>query len=573
MRAILRPLRNIPPLPPSTLAFLKWESLATLTSLGTILKRALPRSLTPERIASFPPREQRELFRRKTTKERKPLYVLGTFEERLKEYTKLIGETLKRKGQALVLAPSEAHARDIAERLTRGEAILTSRGGTKRERTVWFGAQSGEPGIYVGGKGALRLPFSRLDLIILDDEMNPLWKETREHPYTDGRVAARALSRLSGARIVIGSTFPSLSFWRGPISSLRRNPCPPAETNVIDLRTNRPKGALSPPLREILERFTSTQKEFRAIIFVNRLGTAPSLSCADCRFVFTCAQCAAPLPVFTKAKAYELRCRHCGEIFQPPLACPSCRGLRLVPKGIATEGLERVLARSLKDSFLKRLDSIATPRRSQQRDVVRDFSNATSPAILIATSMAFQHRIPPLDLVVIASFEQLLATPNFSAEEDAFATITRLREMLKPHGTFIVQTWHPDHPLINDAVNCDVAAFAKRELTLRKTFGWPPFSRLAKLTFAHENEERAEENARRLREDLRRMLRTLRSEGIRGEVLGPTPALIPRVRGKFIFHVIVKWNAEGTEDLRVEERLFSIVPPSWNIDIFPQSIL
>ncbi|OHA49233.1 MAG: hypothetical protein A2991_00055 [Candidatus Terrybacteria bacterium RIFCSPLOWO2_01_FULL_58_14] len=592
LKTIARSITNASAFPETTLRFLEWEATATLTPFGDILRKALPLwANDPRAIAALRllPQERRDRIRppRKT----KALVIVGNDALRLRRYRMLIRGVLNKKGQALLLAPTRERQKFLLENLGGPRVLAAPHGRTKNARTLWFSLRTGAPRAIIGTRSAFALPFAKLHLIVLDDETNLLHKENREHPFIDGRSAAGSLVAISRAHFAIGNDIVSLNAiveHHAPLPHRNAH----GEIRIIDLHQERPgRSRLSRPLREAL-RALATKPEGRCLLYVNRLGVAPALTCADCGFVFSCSSCAAPLPMFRAPIAgplvpglelreqrpttviHELRCRHCGKVSAPPLACPSCRGLRLFPRGVGAEGIERLLQRVLSNSWIGRLDSDATPDPKDQTRILAEFRAHEGPATLIATAMVLGKVLPPLDLVAVPALEQLLATPDFRAEERAFSALMKLRSMLKPKGAFLVQTWRKDSKLLRDAVRGDWGSFARRELRIRKKLGWPPFTRLAKLTFTHRDAKRAETEANRLAERLRTMCQSTNLPICKSaKILGPSPAFITRIREKHVWHLVLAWRPRNIADLRIEKILWNAVPPSWDVDIEPASIL
>lgn len=218
-----------------------------------------------------------------------------------------------------------------------------------------------------------------------------------------------------------------------------------------------------------------------------------------------------------------------------------------------------------------RMDSEVTPNAVQQKEVLDELRNQKK-AVLVATPMAFGKFLPPCDVVCVVAADQMLAIPDFDAEERLFATVARLRGLLKPKGKLYIQTWQAENEAMQAAAKGDFLEFAHRELGLRKDFGWPPYRRIAKLTFRHRSKEHAQSESERLGKVLKTVVSSI-PRTLSLEVMGPNPAFISKIRGKYIFNVLLKWKPRGLEDVRVEKQLLEIVPRNWRISINPESIL
>jgi len=586
--------------------YLRWESRATVTPLGDCYTKALPAWVRNTRRAA-------ELAGANTTfpdaaplsKRQVPHIVTGSPRERLATYREIVLRERKTKHQVLILVPSSDLAESITEHI--GGTERAPQGQTKEAQQRWISIRSGTPVCIVGTASALRLPFAALGAIIVDGETSSLYKEQREHPATDAREGASTLAGIHGAKLFSGDVFPRLATWhatsqRKVPGTLKpapqgagRYPAQPGDTMVINLTEDKPFSfvggkplrGIAAPLAATLEDFATRRANARGIVFINRKGDALSLACRDCGFVFTCPECEAPLPIYKAANANttninanatngdarsELRCRHCGEVFHPPLACPACRGLELHPRGLAAAGLAGTLARMLPGTPVIRLDGDTAKTPRARRAILNAYANTKGPALLIGTEMLLNQSLPRMDLVVVPAFDQLGALPDIQAEEVVFRMIVALRTNLKPSGHFVVQTWHAENQTLADALAGNYAAFAERELDLRRRLDWPPFARVAKLTFRHRDPARAATEAKHLAESFLNILSHI-PYPISPRVIGPAPGFIPRIKNQWIWNVILAWTPRGTDDTSVEETLYQNIPPIWDIDVSPASLL
>lgn len=549
-------------------ALLEWEAVSTITAVGDVYKQALPpwlrisgrrRDIT---MKVFP--ESQAVL----TKTQRPEIIVSELPEQIKTYKKYSRVTKATNTQMLILAPSAVVQATLLTQLP--EAIPAPLGVTKGAMATWLRIREGESLVVVGTKNALRLPFVNLTAILLHDEGSDLYKETRSHPYTDAREAAKHLARIHGASYVaLGAlpsfetiheakqeiTFPKL---RGPLT-------------IIDLQEMKPRGGLAEPLVEELRELSKKKTDAKAFLYVNRRGDALALTCKDCDYVFTCKNCDAPMPVYRASRidpeateGLRLRCRHCSEVFIPPLVCPQCRGFSLRPRGLAGAALEETIQRIHSRATVLRLDSDTAPSAKAQREIIEKFHNAKGFVVLIGTKMALTHSLSPVHLVAVPAFDQLGALPDFRADEATLRTLMALSQMRKENGSFFIQAWHPSRPILKTFQTEEIAAFVTYELSMRKQFGWPPFTRVAKLTFEHRSPAQAEKSANALASTLHHVPKL--------DIVGPTPAFIPKIRGKYRWVLLLKWtNVLDSND--IEKHLRAAVPTTWDIDVSPATIL
>lgn len=581
LRRVSRVLTNGPFFPDKHFSFLTWEAEATITPRGDIIKHALPSWLNvPKRRSDLARHPFAPSTRASKRKAADIVIVDGSKKERLDAYRRYLKEAKRLKKQILILSPT-ATGRKFLVKTLRGtkEAPL---GRTTAAQQLWLSIRQGKPVATIGTKSALRLPFVNLHVVIVDDEANDLYKESRERPYTDARTAAQRLAALHHATYVAGGMPPALStLGKTGLKSFANATIPsPGKAVVVDLNERKPTSGLSTPLVDELKRFAEKKTDARGLIYINRRGDALALSCSDCGFTFTCQKCDAPMPVYKAQRlekgaergALRLRCRHCGEVFIPPLACPACRGLKLIPLGFTTAAIEETLKRFFPKLTLHRLDSDITPTVKEQASMLNAFRNEKGPALLVATRMAFTQDLPKLDIVAVPAFDHMNAIPNFRADEEALHSLLSLRQRLKASGKLLVQTWHPDRLLLDAALHGDLTPFIKNELELREKFGWPPYRRVAKLLYEHRDSAHALSEANHLVAALQETLNATPSTP-NAEIIGPTPAFIPRINNRYRWIILIKWSPKNATDLRLERQLRDLVPPQWDIDINPASIL
>ena len=571
----LKPVDEIvtqdPFFPARTRRYLAWEARVTLSSIGDVLDSALPGwlALKARRLDIPTKKTPKHPAEKKSDDVPSIICIAKQPEKRISEYQRLTEKAHMAGQQALILAPSLARAKVLQKELPNAEAA--PKGRTKKAQKTWFGIREGKALTIIGTKNDLRLPFTNLGIIIVDDEGNELYKESRQHPYTDAREGAKRLAAIHGATYAAAAQLPLIEtlhlMKKLPDLTLKQLP---GKAEVINLKDHPPRDGLAPPLRDMLQTFAESG-EGHALFYLNRLGDALALTCRDCGYVFNCEQCDAPMPVYAASRiekedreGLRLKCRHCGEIFIPPLVCPACRGFDLMPRGLGSAALADYLGTqfpTIADIF--RLDSDAASTPKAQREIINAYAKSKKPSILVATSMAFMHQLPDLDLIAVPAFDQMGAIPDFRADEQTIRTLLRLRGRLAKKGTLAIQAWHTDRPQLTYAAGGDLNAFIEHELSMREAFGWPPFMKVAKLTFAHKSSASAIKEANALAKKLKTL------SGV--EVTGPAPAFIPKIKGKMRQVLLLKW--EPDKKLGIEEKLAKIIPPRWEIDVSPMSLL
>jgi primosomal protein N' (replication factor Y) len=342
------------------------------------------------------------------------------------------------------------------------------------------------------------------------------------------------------------------------------------QVEVVDLREE-----LKASNRSIFSRSLSASirgalsAQEQVILFLNRRGTASFLQCRDCGHVPTCTSCAVSMTLHSPPGGENrLVCHYCRRARPAPRACPQCGGSRIRQLGLGTERVEEEARRAFPDARTLRWDRDVTRGRDAHERILACFL-AHEADILIGTQMVAKGLDMPLvTLVGVISADTALRFPDFRSGERTFQLLEQVagRAGRGPRGgRVIIQTYSPEHYAVATAAQHDYHALYNQEVEFRQGLGYPPFGRLARLVFAHTGEVYAREQAAA-------MVRHLRGErDQRGlpnlDVLGPGPAFVPRLRGRWRWQVILR--GENPTELLAEVAF----PRGWTVDIDPVSLL
>jgi primosomal protein N' (replication factor Y) len=283
----------------------------------------------------------------------------------------------------------------------------------------------------------------------------------------------------------------------------------------------------------------------QVILFLNRRGFNTYIGCPRCGFVLRCAHCDVSLIYHSDAKV--ARCHYCAYKTQPPAACPGCGlpGIKLL-HGAGTERVEQEVARLFGAEGIARMDTDSMKTRGSHEQTLEAF-RAGAKKILLGTQMVVKGLdFPNVTLVGVINADTSLRMPDFRASERTFQFLAQVagRTGRGPKGgRVIVQTFEPDQPCIRDAARHDYDAFARRELEERKRYGYPPFTRLARLIFRGRDVGKTQKSCTEAVAALR-----ARARGQKFEVVGPAEAPIRRINNRFRWHALIK--APGPEALR-----------------------
>jgi primosomal protein N' (replication factor Y) len=506
-----------------------------------------------------------------------PLLIEGvTGSGKTAVYAEAIAETISAGRPALVLVPEIALAMPLVDRLRADLdaeiAILHSGLGEGERADEWRRIRSGVD-VVVGTRMALTAPLADIGLIVVDEEHDAAYKSDRT-PRLQARDAAVALGRIAGAAVVLGSATPSVESvgrvregrYRHAVLPDRPTGAPP-HIEVVDLRAELAagnRGLLSGQLRTALQ---SLPEGERAILVINRRGTASVVVCRDCGYVQRCPECERSL-VYHQA-GVTLRCHHCGTASPLAARCPICKSPRIKYLGGGTQRVEEEVKASFPHLRVGRLDRDVAEHKGAVERVLDAFAEGRLDVLVGTSLVAKGLDIPEVTLVGVVSADVALNLPDERAAERTYQLLTQAIGRAgrgEMPGLAIIQTYQPDHPAIRAVAEADAAGFYDSELDVRRRFGSPPFGRLIKLTVGLPDHLAAEHEAAAMADRLRAACTSATAAGNRVAVLGPAPAYIARRGGRWRWNVVLRGD-------RPVEVLGTPPGAPWSIDVDPDSLL
>lgn len=459
-------------------------------------------------------------------------------------YLQAIADCLARGRQALVLVPEigltpQTLARFRARLGVPIHALHSGLNDNERAAT-WLAAARGQARVIVGTRSAVFVPLPEAGLLVVDEEHDGSYKQfdgIRYHARDFALVRARAL----GVPIVLGSATPALETLHnantGKFGHLRlrqrAGSAKPPMVRVQDVRKRPLHAGLSEESLTAIR--TALDAGGQVLVFKNRRGYAPVLLCHDCGWSAHCPRCSTddhPTAMTVHAHGKRLQCHHCGHRRPSPLACPDCGSLALQPQGNGTERIEVEMQARFADVPVIRIDRGSTGHRDGLQKHFDALGNR--PGILIGTQMlAKGHDLGNLTLVVVVGIDEGLFSADFRSGEKLAQLLIQVAGRAgradRP-GTVLLQTHHPEHPLLQTLVSGGYRAFAEVELAQREAAGFPPFAHLALL--------RAEaKQADPPQQFLSLAKMRLGEHGV--EQYGPLPAPMPRRAGYVRSQLIV----------------------------------
>ena len=495
-----------------------------------------------------------------------------------------VAETLIQEGrQVLVLVPEIALTPQLQQRFHHGLAgavsVMHSGLSDSEREQAWSAAEKGRTDLLLGTRSAVFTPIPRLGLIIVDEEHDLSYKQQEGHRYSARDVAVMR-AKLAGIPALLGSATPSLESLNNAINGrygwlkLRERPgsAKPPAMQLIDVRKLPLRRGLSPALIAAVREETDAGNQ--TILFLNRRGYAPQLTCHECGWIAECRHCDARMTWHRQAA--RLWCHHCGYQQPKPAKCPECGAEEsLIFLGQGTERLEETIAEIFPHVPIIRIDRDST-RRKGSLDRSLDRVHSSDAAILVGTQMlAKGHDLPNVTLVGILNADHGLLNPDFRAPERTAQLLVQVSGRAgradKP-GRVLIQTRHPDNPLLQTLIRKGYGAFAREELALRQEAGFPPFSHQVLL--------RAEGLDAAMVEDFMQQARDFASGEMENvEIHGPLPALVERKAGHYRWHLLLQSVDRSSLHRQLDSLLAWLIDRKqgrklrWSLDSDPQEVL
>ena len=497
-------------------------------------------------------------------------------------YFEAIAAALARGQQVLVLMPEIALTSQFIARCeerfgARPAEWHSGVSGPVRGR-IWRGVAENKEKLVVGARSALFLPFPDLGLIVVDEEHDQSYKQEERVAY-QARDMAVLRGALGSAPVVLSSATPSIESlvnaeqgrYRHVRLGTRYKAVGLPSISAIDMRAAPPERGrwLSPVLVDAVAETLGRGEQ--ALLFLNRRGYAPVTLCRKCGFKFECSNCSAWLVEHRFRR--RLECHHCGTFVPIPETCPNCGAEHsLVPCGPGVERIAEEIAERFPEARRVLLSSDLTPSISDLRETLREIEEREVDVIIGTQLVAKGHHFPGLALVGVVDGDLGLAQADPRAAERTFQLLNQVtgragREAIAGRG--LIQTYMPEHPVIQALVSADRDNFLEREIAARRDAGLPPFGRLASLLVSGSAREAAEGYAR--------AVALAAPPAAKIQVLGPAEAPLSVIRGRHRYRLLVKAAREA--DLQAYLRLWLAAVPKpkgdvrLTVDIDPYSFL
>jgi primosomal protein N' (replication factor Y) (superfamily II helicase) len=409
---------------------------------------------------------------------------------------------------------------------------------------IWEKVRKGTYKVVAGPRSALWLPYSDVGVIITDEEHDGSYKQKDPAPRFHARDAAIYLASLFDAKVILGSATPSVEslfnvqhnkYAYVPLKERYQGVTMPVieVINAKSLETVRQLGVklLTPELQKAM--LEALQKRKQIILFQNRRGYAPFQLCTVCGWVPQCKNCSVSLTYHKSTD--KMHCHYCGLKAAVTQSCPQCGSTRLISKSFGTEKIEEEVQQVFPDARVARMD-VDSMRGKHSMAELLDQLEKRKIDILVGTQMVVKGLdFASVGLVGILSADSLLSYPDFRVNERAFQLMEQVSGRagrVDGKGRVLIQAYNIQHPVLQWVKDHDVHTFYTQEIRYREHFSYPPFSRLIKIIFKHQDEPKAIAAAQLMAEALQTF------SGI--AVQGPSPAIVPRVRNMFLQEIWIK---------------------------------
>lgn len=483
-------------------------------------------------------------------------------------YMNLINKVLDAGRQVIVLVPEISLTPQTMQlflkKYGQDVAVLHSGLAIGERMDEWKRIKRGEARVVVGTRSAVFAPCSDLGLIILDEEQEHTYK-SESNPRYHARDIARFRCAHHGALMLLTSATPSVESYHAAQSgrytlvelTQRFGETPLPQVEVVDLRQEAiGESVLGPTLLERMR--TCLEQNKQVILLLNRRGFHTHVSCRTCGQVISCKACSISL-TYHRANN-RLMCHYCGHSQPLPSKCPECGSDKIRYSGLGTQLVEEELAELFSDVPVLRMDTDTTMSRSAYEENFKAFAEGKY-RIMVGTQMVAKGLdFPQVGLVGVLSADQSLYSNDYRSYETTFALLTQVigrAGRRDEQGLAVIQTYTPDHPVIDLAARQDYPAFYGTENLDRLTTHYPPYADLFLFGFTGLQEQK-------VRQAAQKMLQMLRSaadgayDGLPLIALDPTPAAVVKVAGKYRYKMLVKGrNTRKMRDM-VRELLHTI---------------
>ncbi len=491
-------------------------------------------------------------------------------------YMTLIERVLKDGKTALMLVPEISLTPQVLAnfkaRFGDNVALIHSGLSAGERFDEWKRIFFGQARVVVGARSAIFSPIENLGMIIIDEEHEQSYL-SESNPRYDTHDIALFRQKYNNCALVLGSATPSIESYAHAIDGdytlvempVRVNGMEMPKIVVIDMLMEMRQGnnqIFSIPLIYELRNIVEQKKQ--AMIFINRRGFSSFQRCRNCGYVAKCSDCDVSL-VYHRFEN-KLKCHYCGKRFRALDVCPSCGSHDIKQGAVGTERVVMELQKLFPDVPIFRMDNDTTSVKNGHRKILNEFRNA-KPGILVGTQMiAKGHDFEDVLLVGIVDADQSLYQSDFRSIERTFQLITQVAGRAgrsANQGRVILQTYSPRHYVYRFATNYDYKGFFKREANLRKVTKFPPYARIVRILFSHENEKIVADDCKLCYNKIQKIKEEYGEAFVYLDVM---KAPLNKIKNKFRYQIMMRFSLERADE--IEKKVYEAIDEKCKSSVF-----
>lgn len=524
-------------------------------------------------------------------------------------YLRAVEQVIEKGKQAIILVPEIALTPQTVGRFFRRfpdqVGVLHSELSPGERYDTWRLARRGDISVVVGPRSALFTPFPDIGLLVVDECHDDSYYQAETPPHYHAATTAAAYAQIMDIVCIMGSATPNVTStykaaqgdWT-PLSlperilahkdtieeQIARAPSPtpinryqPLEreiqmaelppVEIVDMREELKAGnrsifsrLLTEQLREVLER------DQQAILFLNRRGTSTYVFCRDCGYALKCPRC--DISLTYHQHDHSLICHHCGYQRNLPQTCPSCGSTHIRQVGTGTEEVEARLIEAFPNVRTLRWDRDTTRKKGSHWRIMETFTSHEADVLIGTQMLAKGLDLPLVTLVGVVLADTGLNLPDYRTDERTFQILTQVagRAGRSPlGGQVILQTYQPDHFVIQTASLHDYRRFYRQEISNRRKLRYPPLTKLVRIETSSPDAIQTRKDAQQLGEQIKKWVREGNYEAT--QIIGPAPCFFARVRGQYRWQIILR----GPDPTKIIHN--RLKGPDWKIEVNPPSFL
>ncbi len=472
-------------------------------------------------------------------------------------YLSLINEAVSKGKSAIMLVPEIALTpqmlKQLRARFGDNAAILHSGLSSGERFDEWWRLRNGEANIAIGARSAIFAPLENLGLIIIDEEHDGSYLSESSPRYNTLEVA-KFRAEFSGAKLLLGSATPSVDTYKKAVDGVynliklpdRINKKPLPIIEIVDMKKEVRRGNNTPfssALRTELE--SCLRNGNQSIIFLNQRGYSKTVICTECGHVQKCESCDVSLTYHKEEES--LLCHYCGAKYKMITACTECGSPFIRHGGFGTERVVAELKKLYPNVRILRMDRDTTQNKEGHFKILNEFSERRAD-ILVGTQMiAKGHDFPAVTLVGILDADMSLHFSDFRSGERTFQLLTQVAGRsgrADDAGKVILQTYSPEHPVLQKAIKYDYDNFFNHEISVRKATGFPPFTDVVRVLISSEDDEKALTATKSIYSELNNVYLENKNDF---RFFGCMKAPLKRLQNKFRYQVLMRITAENRE--------------------------